>query len=948
MNEQFEKAAKHFETIYKSCSDKEKLMLYALFNQATTGDVTGPAPSATSIVKSAKYKARKRLKGMTSEQAKKRYISELHRIDPTWNPTNDSSEVTNDLNKESALDAELTPAISKSKSLFGRRKSKNAQTSSSLSNSVKFEKVDEATFKKACEFAKTSGIFKDDTNRSVLYAYYKQATVGPCNKSAPVFSLRKKYSRWKTWCNLFDMSKDEAKARYVQRVKKLAGDSFDNGVTTSMNDMKKSNSVLTMKSEDLNGKQQYGDKDSDIIDALKEAKNNNGLTYLITGATGFVGKHLLEKLLKRNENSIIFCITREQSINKLKKLCYERYGIDNALRIIGISGDITKKNLGLNSSKIKAFKNNIDHFFHIAAMYDMRATTEQNELTNVTGTQYAIDVANSIKCKLFNHISSIAVAGDHDGLFFESSFNEGQTFDNAYLRTKFESEDIVRKSIKTPYRVYRPGIIIGSTKTGEADKIDGIYYLFKTLQQLRKWLPQAVTLPVIEGETIPIVPIDYCVDAMDELAHSKKKINNGQAFHLVDSSPPTLCELLNIFSKAAHGPSFSSKLSTVLLSLVPKNVWSAISNIPIIEQAPNGILSSFLDVPESVMNYAQWRADFDDADTREFLYGTGIQCPKLESYAWRCWDYYERNLDIRNVNRPLAIKYAVNGKTILITGSSDGIGAKLAERLAGNGATIILVARNMEKLKVVGDKIRKNGGIAYEYTCDLSKGDDCVKLYETVNKKHTVDILINNAGRSIRRSFEYQCDASRFHDFERTMQLNYFGSVRMICGFLPNMRKQKFGQIINISSISIPANQPRFGAYAASKSALDQLCKCIASEVHGDGVSFSTIYMPLVKTKMVQSKGNNYDHLNLLTTDEASMLIERAIVTKERSIKTIESKYISTASSLFPSLVESVLHRQYLLEPEANPKDQQPSKTAGGDKKQLKALSMLLSGAISQ
>ena len=493
--------------------------------------------------------------------------------------------------------------------------------------------------------------------------------------------------------------------------------------------------------------------------------------------------------------------------------------------------------------------------------------------------------------------------------------------------------------------MYRPGIVVGSSETGEADKIDGPYYLLKPLQHLRKWLPQIVVLPCIEGETQPIVPVDYVVKAMDAIAH--KPGLDKRAFHLVDPSPPTLAEMLNIFAKAMNAPTFSTALSHVAMAMLPRRVLAALSDIPIVETAPNKVLARVLGVPDAVMDYVDWKVQFDDSETRDALRGSGVRCPKFAAYAWKLTDYYERHMDTRRVDRPKALQESVRGKLVVITGASDGIGETCAKRMARAGARVVLIARNKDKLAAVVDDILKKGGIADALTCDISKGDDCTRVCkETIKKFGVPDVLVNNAGRSIRRSVEYQCDPSRFHDFERTIALNYYGAIRMILGFLPGMRERKSGQIINISSVGVITNAPRFSAYVASKAALDGFTRCISAEIAPDNVNTTTIYMPLVRTKMVVSKNNKFDHMRLLTREEASGLIERAVVTQERTIAQPKHRLLQAGYMVMPSLVESLLSVQYQLEPEAPPEGQDARPSATGDTQQLRAIGQLLKGGL--
>ena len=192
----------------------------------------------------------------------------------------------------------------------------------------------------------------------------------------------------------------------------------------------------------------------------------------------------------------------------------------------------------------------------------------------------------------------------------------------------------------------------------------------------------------------------------------------------------------------------------------------------------------------------------------------------------------------------------VQGKIALITGASSGIGLTVAKKLAAAGAHVLLVSRTEETLKEVQAEIQAEGGQADIFLCDLNDMDaiDEVSKQIIASVDH-IDILINNAGRSIRRAVHESVD--RFHDFERTMQLNYFGAVRLVLNILPQMMVRKDGQIINISSIGVLANATRFSAYVASKAALDAFSRCLSAEVHSHKIAITSVYMPLVRTPMI-------------------------------------------------------------------------------------------------
>src|ERR687889_2173672 len=224
------------------------------------------------------------------------------------------------------------------------------------------------------------------------------------------------------------------------------------------------------------------------------------MNYFVTGATGFIGRHLIEELLKRE--GTIYALVREGSRGRLDDLG-KRLGAGD--RLVPVPGDLSKDKLGIDD-----FSEKIDHFFHLAAIYDMAADEDSMMRANVDGTRHVVEFANSIDVGRFHHTSSIAVAGRFKGLFREDMFDEGQALPHAYHRSKFESEKLVREELSdAALRVYRPGIVVGHSQTGEMDKIDGPYYFFKLIQKLRHALPAWFPLAGPEGKKVHLVPVDF-------------------------------------------------------------------------------------------------------------------------------------------------------------------------------------------------------------------------------------------------------------------------------------------------------------------------------------------------------------------------------------------------------------------------------------------------------
>jgi NAD(P)-dependent dehydrogenase (short-subunit alcohol dehydrogenase family) len=636
------------------------------------------------------------------------------------------------------------------------------------------------------------------------------------------------------------------------------------------------------------------------------------MSYFVTGATGFIGRNLVEQLLERE--GTIYVLVREGSRGRLEEL-RSRWGADED-RIVPVIGDLSQEHLGCGD-QIGELKGKVDHFFHLAAIYDMTADAESQRIANVEGTREAVKLAKELDAKHFHMVSSIAAAGLYKGTFTEDMFDEAEKVDNhPYFQTKHESEAVVREESEVPWRVYRPGIVVGHSETGEMDKVDGPYYFFKLLQRARNAVPQWFPGVGIEGRKINIVPVDFVAKAMDHIAHIEGL--DGQAFHLTDPNPLSAGKVINTFAKAAHAPEAVMRIDSRMLDFIPKQVRSGLTMLPPVKRITDQVLAD-LGIPRSVLVYINYPTDFDSTRTQEALEGTGISVPPLPGYADRLWDYWERNLD-PDLFKDRSLSGAIGGKVVLITGASSGIGRAAAIRCGEAGAEVLLVARTPEKLEETKAEIEEAGGSAHIHQCDLSDLDDVERMAKEVLDQHErVDILVNNAGRSIRRSIENSYE--RFHDFERTMQLNYFGALRLILSVLPSMRKRskgrKGGHIINISSIGVQTNTPRFSAYVASKAALDAWSRCVASEVVDDGVHITTIHMPLVRTPMI-APTKMYDAFPTITPDEAAEMITNAMITKPKKVATRLGNFGELLYNVAPKASDAILNTAYKLFPESS------------------------------
>ena len=631
------------------------------------------------------------------------------------------------------------------------------------------------------------------------------------------------------------------------------------------------------------------------------------MSYFVTGGTGFIGQNLIELLLQRR--GTVYVLVRKGSEGKLDKL--RAKAGKAASRIVPITGDLTKPYMGVRPVDRKKLKGKINHFFHLAAIYDLKADAASQEAANVEGTRHAVRLASTIEAKRFHHCSSIAAAGLYPGIFTEEMFEEAMGLEHAYFRTKHESEGVVRKDCKVPWRVYRPGIVVGHSETGEIDKIDGPYYFFKLIQKLRKTLPPWMPAIGLEGGRINIVPVDYVAKAMDHIAHLPRQ--DGKCFHLTDPKPKRIGHVLNIFADAAHAPQMSMRFDARMFNFIPATVKQGMMMLPPVRRIYNHVLND-LGLPPDIMQFINYPTKFDSRDTQRLLKGTGIRVPRLDDYAWRLWDYWERHLD-PDLFIDRSLRGHVEGKVVVVTGGSSGIGEATALMMAQAGARVAIIARDPEKLEEAVRFIREDGGDVHGFSADITDEESCKKVIKDIEKEMgDVAILINNAGRSIRRGISASYD--RFHDFERTMELNYFGSLRMIMGLLPGMEKRRRGHVINISSIGVLSNAPRFSAYVASKAALDAFSRCASAEFSDTGVFFTTINMPLVRTPMI-APTKIYDNVPTISPEEAAAMVKQAVIYKPQRIATRLGIFAQVLHAVAPKVSEIVMNSAFRMFPDS-------------------------------
>ncbi|CAM4157387.1 SDR family oxidoreductase [Nocardia ninae] len=646
-------------------------------------------------------------------------------------------------------------------------------------------------------------------------------------------------------------------------------------------------------------------------------------TYIVTGGTGFLGRRVVQELLDNDPEAVIHVLVREESLQKFADLAT---GWNGGERVFSLVGDLTAEGLGLTREAPAA-----DHLIHLGAVYDMTADEDTAHAANVAGTRSVLDLARATGAVL-HHVSSVAVAGDHKGKFFEEDFDLGQRLTSPYHRTKFAAEKLVRESRGVRWRVYRPAIVVGDSRTGAMDKIDGPYYFFSAIAKLAA-LPAELPLPLPDLGATNIVPVDYVAAAMAALV--RKPGLDGRTFHLVNPEPQPFSEVYSALAAAAGAP---SGIGVVPLSARALSGLSQLPGVP----AVRDFLLEQLGIPAAVAPHTSFSAEFISDSTRAQLRGTGLSVPPFASYADRLWQYWRENLDPHR-GQPAVANEPLNGRIVLITGASSGIGLATAHAVARRGATVLMVARGKDDLADAADSVRAEGGVAYDYPCDITDADAVATLVQVVLTEHGhVDYLVNNAGRSIRRSVLNSTD--RMHDFERTMAVNYFGAVRLILALLPSMRARRFGHIVNISSIAVQTKVPRFAAYVASKSALDNFSEIAAVENRDAGITFTSVRMPLVRTPMI-APTDLYKSLPVPDPDQAAAIVVRALEDRPHRIDTPVGTFAQAVDLLMPSVKQTILHQGFRLfgeSPAAQGKKKAAAKKADAGRSPLQVLSPVL------
>jgi thioester reductase-like protein len=352
----------------------------------------------------------------------------------------------------------------------------------------------------------------------------------------------------------------------------------------------------------------------------------------LTGATGFIGKRVARALLDRGRRLALLC--RPASTYRLDPLLADLP--EKAPRPRVVPGDLEKPDLGLSSENQQRLKDSVGEIYHLAAVYDLGMSPEEAEGTNVEGTRRTLDLAARLtQVQRFHYVSTLAVAGDYPGHFREEDLEVDQEFDHAYGRSKFEAEKLVRES-GLPATVYRPGVVVGDSRTGEMDKVDGPYFLFDVLHGLRR-LPGISRAPMIvpreEDTFFHVVPVDFVVSALVELA--SKSASRGRTYHLMDPDPLSYRDFYSqtLRCMGFSGRQISRPLGRTFKLLCSKAFWPA-----------TRAAGRMFGMPAEMLAHFTYKTTYSTENASRDLAGSRITCPPVPEYLDKLIAYFEHNL----------------------------------------------------------------------------------------------------------------------------------------------------------------------------------------------------------------------------------------------------------------------------------------------------------------
>jgi thioester reductase-like protein len=357
---------------------------------------------------------------------------------------------------------------------------------------------------------------------------------------------------------------------------------------------------------------------------------------LVTGFPGFLGSRLLPRVLRRelagDDDARAACLVQPRHAGLARRRMAEIVDADPALggRIELVEGDITAPDLGLDELTRRRLATATQQVWHLAAVYDLAVRRDVGLRVNLDGTRHVLRFAEDCAdLRRHHYVSTCYVSGRHAGIYRESDLDVGQRFNNFYEETKFLAEAEVARARDggMPTTVYRPGIVVGDSRTGATQKFDGPYYLLQWLLRQPRW----AVMPVIGDPTairFAMVPSDFVVDALDQLAGLP--CSDGVTYALTDPRPPTVEELIDAMARATG--------RRVLRVRLPRRaIRAALSALP--------PLARLTGLPAEAIDYFVHPTHYDTSNASRDLAGSGIHCPPVEQYLPHLVEFFRAHRD---------------------------------------------------------------------------------------------------------------------------------------------------------------------------------------------------------------------------------------------------------------------------------------------------------------